>query len=86
METASALLALCEGNSPVTGEFPSQKPVTRSFGVFFDLRMNKVWANNRDAGDLRRHCAYYDVTIMMDFRLIGRWPRYVVNEHYIETE
>ena len=25
------LLALCEGNSPVTGEFPSQKPVTRSF-------------------------------------------------------
>ena len=28
---------LCEGNSPVTGEFPSQRPVTRSFGVFFDL-------------------------------------------------
>ena len=31
METFSALLALCEGNSPVTGEFPSQRPVTRSF-------------------------------------------------------
>ena len=41
MGTISALLALCEGNSPVTGEFPSQRPVTRSFDVFFDLRLNK---------------------------------------------
>ena len=37
----SALLVLCEGNSPITGEFPSQRPVTRSFGAFFDLRLNK---------------------------------------------
>ena len=37
----SALLALCAENSPVTGEFPSQRPVTRSFGVFFDLRLCK---------------------------------------------
>ena len=29
------------GNSPVTGEFPSQRPVTRSFDIFFDLRLNK---------------------------------------------
>ena len=41
METFSALLALCAGNSPVTGEFPSQRPVTWSFDVFFDLRLNK---------------------------------------------
>ena len=41
METFSALLALCAGNSPVTGEFPSQRPVSRSFAVFFDLRLNK---------------------------------------------
>ena len=41
METFSALLALCEGNSPVTGEFPSQRPVARSFDAFFDLRPNK---------------------------------------------
>ena len=26
---------------PVTGGFPSQRPVTRSFDVFFDLRLNK---------------------------------------------
>ena len=41
METFSALLAFCAGNSPVTGEFPSQRPVTRRFDVFFDLRQNK---------------------------------------------
>ena len=31
VETFSALLAFCEGNPPVTGGFPSQRPVTRSF-------------------------------------------------------
>ena len=41
METLSALLVLCVGNSPVTGEFPSQSPVTRNCDVFFDLRPNK---------------------------------------------
>ena len=41
METFSALLALCEGNSPVSGELPAQRPVTRSFDIFFDLRLNK---------------------------------------------
>ena len=37
METFFALLVLCVGNSPVTGEFPPQRPVTRSFDVFFEL-------------------------------------------------
>ena len=41
METFSALLAICAGNSPVPGEFPAQRPVTLSFDVFFDLRLNK---------------------------------------------
>ena len=41
METFSALLAICAGNSSVPGEFPTQRPVTRSFDVFFDLRLNK---------------------------------------------
>ena len=40
-ETLSALLALCEGNPPVTGGFPSQTPVARSIGVFFNLRQKK---------------------------------------------
>ena len=41
METFSALLAICAGNSPASGEFPAQRPVTRNFDVFFDLRLNK---------------------------------------------
>ena len=54
METFSTLLALCAGNSPVIYEFPSQRPVTQ----FFDV------VNNLYAGDLRRHRAHYDVTVM----------------------
>ena len=42
METFSALLAICAGNSPVHGEFPAQRSVTRGFDVFFDLRLNKL--------------------------------------------
>ena len=41
METFFALLAIFAGNSPVPGEFPAQKPVTRSFDVFLDLRLNE---------------------------------------------
>ena len=51
----SVLLAFCAGNSPITGKFPSQRPVARSFDVFFDLRPN--------ACDLRRNRAHYDVIL-----------------------
>ena len=58
-----ALLALCAGNSPVTGEFPSQRPVTRNFDVFFDLRLNKRlskqswgWWFETPSRSLWRHC------------------------------
>ena len=59
----SAVLGLCEGNSPVPGEFPAQRPVTRSFDVFFDLRLNKRlrkqswgWWFETPSGPLWRHC------------------------------
>ena len=64
MDTFSPLLALCEGNPLVTGGFPSQRPVTWSFDVFFDLRFNKRLSNIRDADDLRHHHAHYDVTVL----------------------
>ena len=64
METFSALLAICAGNSPVPGEFPTQRPVTRSFDVFFDLRLKNRWLNNREVGDYRRYRAHYGVTVM----------------------
>ena len=52
----------------VTDGFPSQRPVTRSFDVLFDLRLNKRSASNRDAGDLGSHRAHYDVT---DTKFLG---------------
>ena len=63
METFSALLAICAWNSPVPGDFPTQRPVTRS--LMFSLIC--VWINgwaNREAGDLRPYRAHYDVTVM----------------------
>ena len=68
MEAFSALLAINAGNLPVPGavpgEFPAQRPVTRTFDVFFDLRLNNAWVNNREAGDLRRYRAHNDVIVM----------------------
>ena len=61
--TFSVSLALCVGNSPVTGEFSSQRPVTRSFHVFFDLCLNKRlskqswgWWFETPLCSLWRHC------------------------------
>ena len=58
METFPALLAFCAGN-----EFPSQRPVTTSFDVFFDLRLNKPlskqswgWLFETLSRPLWRHC------------------------------
>ena len=65
METFSALMALCAGNSSVTGEFPSQTPVTRSLDIFFDLRLNKRLGKQSWRVDLRRFRAHYDVTVMI---------------------
>ena len=64
METYSELLALYAGNSPVTSEFPTQRPVTQSFDGSFDLRLNKR-LRNHEAGDLRHQRAHYDVTVML---------------------
>ena len=64
METFSALLAICAGNSPVSGEFPAQRPVTQNFDGFFICVWINGWVNNHEAGDLRSHRAHYDVTVM----------------------
>ena len=64
METISALLAICAWNSPITGEFLAQRPVTRSFDVFLICAWRNAWVNNREAGDLGRHRARYDVVVM----------------------
>ena len=56
METFSALLALCAGNSQVT----------QRLGRFFFLSAPWInrWVNHRKAGDLGRHRAQYGVIVM----------------------
>ena len=63
METFSALLAICAGKYPVPGELLAQRPATRSFDVFFDLRLNKRlskqwwgWWFETISRPLWRHC------------------------------
>ena len=69
METFPAILAICAGNSAVTGEFPAQRPVTRSFYVFFDLRLNKRlskqlwgWWLETPSSPLWRHCNVFHIS------------------------
>ena len=83
METFSALLALCAGNSPVTGEFPTQRPVTRSFDVFFDLRLTKRlskqswgWRFETASRSLWRHC---NVLNFMLVKLISLCKRRLID-------
>ena len=76
MKTFSALLDLCARNSPVTGEFPSQMPVTQTVDVFICAGTNG-WVKNRDAGNLRRHRAHYDVTVMVLTEICVSGPRRV---------
>ena len=72
-------------DSLVTDEFPSQRPVTRCFDVFFNLRLNNR-ANNRDAGDLRRYRAHYDVILMNIFNCLfsntQKWSTINQLEHH----
>ena len=54
MEPFSALLAIWAGNSPVPGEFPAPRSVTRSFDVSLTCTWINDWVNNREAGNYRR--------------------------------
>ena len=69
MKTFSALLALCAGNSPVTGDFPSQRPVKRRYDIFYDLYLNRQLSKQLKrrwfetlSRSLWRHCNWSDVS------------------------
>ena len=78
METFSALQAICAGNSPVPGEFPTQTPVTRVFSLI--CIWIKRWVNNKEAGYLRRYRAHYDVIVMAKKAIVNTsdiaWSRH----------
>ena len=60
----SALLVFCAEHQRSPVWIPLTKVSNAELGCLFDVRLENVWANNRDAGDLRRHDAHYDVTVM----------------------
>ena len=64
IETFSALLVLCAGNSPVTGESPHICQWRGALMFSFFYAWTNGWVNSRDVGDLRRHRAHYDVNVM----------------------
>ena len=66
MKIFSALLSLCAENSPVTGEFPAQRPVTRSFDVFFDLSLNERLSKQSRRRWLRSLWRYSNVIMSFD--------------------
>ena len=89
MDTSSALLAICAGNSPVPGEFPTQRPVTRSFDVLFDLRLNKRlskrscgWWFETPASSLWRHRNAVKYTYFCHKSNIHTWIDHVASSDY----
>ena len=79
MKTSSALLALCAGNSPVTGEFPSQRPGKQGFNIFFDLCRNKAFSKQSKrrwfetpSRSLWRHCDVLSIPVAET----NDWPPY----------
>ena len=81
METFSALLAICAGNSPVTGEFPSPRSVTQSFDVYLigalNKRLSKQWWGwwfETPSSSLWRHCNPQQQT-EISYRWLCRWCR-----------
>ena len=64
METFSALLALCAGNSPVPVNSPHKGQWRGALMFSLIYAWINDWVNNREAGDLRRHRGHYDVIVM----------------------
>ena len=64
IEAISALLAICAGNSPVTLNSPHKGQWRGALMFSLICAWINGWVNNREAGDLRRHRAHCDVTVM----------------------
>ena len=79
MKTFSALLAHCAGKSPFAGEFPAHEGQWRG-ALMFSLILDWInnWVYNREAGDLRRHRAHYDVIVMDSDNILALSRRQVI--------
>ena len=64
MEAFSALLAICAGKSPVPVKSPNKDQWRGALMFSLICVWINGWVNNREAGDLTRYRAHYDVTVM----------------------
>ena len=69
METFSALLAICAGNSPVPVNSPHKGQWRGALMFSLIYAWINDWVNNREAGDLRCHRGHCDVDVMNYFYL-----------------
>ena len=70
MKKFSALLAFCAGNSLIPGEFPYKGQWRGALMFSLICAWTNRWVNNREAGDLRRNQAHYDVSVIAsDFQM-----------------
>ena len=74
METFSALLALCAGNSPVPVNSPHKGQWRGALMFSLIYVWINGWVNNSETGDLRRHRGHYDV-IIMDWYIAICWQK-----------
>ena len=64
IETFSASLALCAGNSPVPANSPHKGQWRGALMFSLICVWINGWVNNRETGDLRLHRGHYDVIVM----------------------
>ena len=64
-------------------EFPTQRPVTRSFEVFFICTWINDRVNNLEAGDLRHHHGHYDVNVII-FLIFHKYLIYLTDISYFQ--
>ena len=80
METFSALLALCAGNSPVPVNSPHKGQWRGALMFSLIYAWINDWVNNREAGDLRRQRGHYGVIVMLSLLthfILTHWGRMI---------
>ena len=80
------------GNPPVTGGFPSQRPVTRSFDIFFDPRLNKRLGKQSrrrwfetPSRSLWRHCNVRTQYVPQHIEAWTQWSTFHYNDVIMTT-
>ena len=90
LSPGGTLLALCEGNPPMTGGFPYKGQLRGAVMLSLISAWTNGWTNSLDAGDLRLHGVHYEVTVChilhYDFIFINvyitlcyQYPKYVIH-------